>query len=531
MPKEYRLTRTLTLLTLFVAFALPLAGQTQITITAEYQGAIREEKPKDLYHPAFGVETDTTGFSPQQIAELEEIIKTTNMVVLRDAIENAIILDLYKKGSYAALLSEAQDYVNSYPEGDPTLRAQILFYMAEAYYYQGRHQDAMLRYRELMNEYDASEVYEFARHGLCWCLIHLERYDEARAELSDTFRPISAELVISIFFAQAINGFNSGDYQYAASRFFDDREYQSIALEGIWNPLSRFLVPKNLYYRGLAHYRLSDQRTAITFFRRVAQDYPDHPKAPYATYLVGRLSFNLEDYDQAITYFNKSLNLVDDSSSIFEIRTNLAQAYYNSGRLVESISLWKEIREGWGPAVANVGLEQSYNLYTSDAFADGTNTTDSLETLLKNFAADVSDSRDLPNYQLELAKKYFDARNYEKVLEWTAEATGRETNEQMLVEAKILRLYGLYYLESWEGLVQESLSFEDQYGGYMTCDLLFLMAAGYARRGDELTSVRATDQYRNAISVLERFLGQCSAEHPNYQDAELLHAYCQGQLQ
>jgi len=534
MQEKDRLTRALVLAIVLAAFSLPTAGRTQITITEEYKGEIREQKPHGLFHASGEVKLEG-GLSPSHVSELKAIIQTTDLPVLRDALENTILLDLYEKGSYATLLNEANAYLEKYPQGDPVFRPHILFHVAEALYYQGAYQDAMLRYRELMTDYSASEIYTFAHQGLAWCLMHLGRREEARENFK-RLSPTTVEGYIAAWFGQAINEFNDKKYQEAVRLFFDETKYQQIPLEGTWGPLAKSLVPKNLYYRGLAYDRLGDQQAAIQDFRRVAEDYPDHPKAGPATYLVGRLSFNLEDYDQAIKYFKRALNLVTDSSDVREIKINLSQAYYNAGRLTEAVDNWKEIKRVWGPAVANTGLEQCYTRLVGEALGGdyGILPTDSLEHLLNDFAADLPTSKDLPTFQYQLAERFDEDGNYRKVLEWTALAMAGQASEEVIRDAKELRLYSLYNLKHWEKLIEEGDKFYAQYPRAIDTGLLFALGEGHARVADALKNTDPTvanDHYQKAVPFLERFLREVSAEHPYYTQAQELLNYCKSQSQ
>lgn len=524
----------LAFLTISSAFPLPLAGEMQMTLTEEYKGVIKEQKPHGLFHAS--IEVKKEGLTSEQVSTLMSIIQTTDLVIQRDALENVIILDLYEKGSYAALLNEAQNYITRYPQGDPVFRPHILFHMAESYYYQEKYQDAMLRYRELIEDYQASEVYEFARHGLAWCLMHLGRYDEARAAFRDSFRAISPELVVSTFYGEAITEFNSGRYEESIRFFFDDKEYQQIPLEGIWGPLSKSLVPKNLYYKGLAYDRIGEQRTAIQYLRRVADDYPGSPKALSATYLVGWLSFSTEDYDQAILYYNKALGLLADSSAIREIRTNLAQAYYNSGRLNDAIDNWKIIRRAWGGGVATTGLDLTYTRLAAEALGGyyGVLPTDSLENLLKNFAADVPNSKDLPTYQLQLANRFYEEEKYEKCLNWTAAATASQANEDIIRDSKALRLYCFYPLKEWDRLINEGETFKNQYLNYFQWDMAFMVGVAYASKAQSVKSTSPTeakDMFRKAIGMLEDYLNRAPADEANRQWATALRDDCRLQSQ
>ncbi len=531
MQKTDRLTKLLAFVILLSAFLPLVAGETQITITEEYKGAIREEKPHGLFHASGGVKLEG-GLTPIQVCELEIIIKTTDLPVLRDALENTILLDYYEKGSYAILLSEANEYLQTYPEGDPVFRPHILFHVAEALYYQGQYQEAMLRYRELFTEHNTSEIYTFAHQGLAWCLMHMERCDEARNEFKQ-LSPVTVDGIVAAFFGRGINEFNDGKYQEAIFLLFDENRYQQI---GIWGKLAKSLVPLNLYYRALAYDRLGDQRTAIGNFRRVAEDYPTHPKAGSATYLVGWLSFLAEDYDQAIFYFNKSLDIVADSSDIFEIRTNLSQAYYNAGRLTEAINNWKIIRKDWGSSVANIGLEQCYTRLSAEIMAGdhGFFDTDTLERLLANFAGDLPDSKDLPTFQLQLGQRFNDDKDYRKALEWAAVAMASRANENIIRDAKRLRLFAFYALKEWKELVGEGENFKTQYPQDTEGNLLYILGTGYASRGDDLKETNVTsahDHFRKAIPLFEEFLRTTAVDSPYRAYAEQLLTYCRSQLQ
>lgn len=525
----------LTFLVISSAFPLQIQGEMQMTLIEEYKGVIREQKPHGLFHSS--IELIKGGFSPEQVTALKDLVKKMeSLAAYRDGLENLIILDLYEKGNYAALLNDAQDYIARYPQGDPTFRPHMLFNMAEAYYYQEQYQDAMLRYRELMDDYPASEVYEYAHHGLAWCLMHLGRYDEARTVFKDTFRPVSPDLIISTFYGQGINEFNSGRFDEAIRYFFDDKEYQQIPVEGIWGPLAKSLVPKNLYYKGLAYDRLGEQATALQYLRRVADDYPNHPKALSATYLVGWLSFSTENYDLAVLYFNKALSLVKDSSAIRDIRINLSQAYYNSGRLNDAIDNWKLIRKGWGAASANTGLDMCYSRLAAEALAGnyGILPTDSLENLLKNFAQDVPNSKDLPIYQMQLATRFYDEAKYEKCLAWTALATASQASEDVIKSSRSLRLYCFYPLKDWDKLITEGERFKSQYVSDFTWDMALMLGVAYASKAQSIKSASPTeskDMFRKAITMLEDYLARAPAAESNREWATKLRDDCRLQTQ
>ncbi|GEM_PF-2194394 len=518
---------------LIAAFPSVLAGETRITITEEYKGVIREQKP----HVLLDVNPyDTTGgFTPEQQAALADIINSPNLSVERDVIQNAIIVDLYKKGNYAVLLNEAQAYVKKYPEGHPVYRPHILFAIAEAYYYQAEYQEALARYRQLMNNYASSEIYSSAHQGLAWCLTHLGRYAEARVEFKERLRPPTPEGLVVALYGRAINDFNDGRYQDAIQLFLDETGYRNIMVEGIWSPLSKSLVPNNLYFKGLAYDRLGDPKTAASYFRRVAEDYPNHPKAGSATYLVGWLSFLAADYSTAISWFNKSIALVKDSSSLFEIRSNLSQAYFNAGRLGEAISSWRSIREGWGSAVANTGLEQAYTRLVSEDMYDNPVSMDSLECLLKNFAVDLPTSHDLPTFQVDLAQRYYDEKNYDKTLKWAATASGGQASEDIIKQAKRLRLYAFFSQKKWAKLVEEGKNFLAKYSVEDDLMLNLALGFGYAARADDLEKNNKTTEanklYKEAIPFLEYYMKSVSADDSYRERVEQVLSYCRMRIQ
>lgn len=525
MQARVRLSYLLAFAVLCAGFPRRVSGETQITITQEYKGGIQENKPHGLFHE-FGEVKPEAGLTPTQVSELKDIIESTDLAVVRDALENTIILNLYEKGSYAALLNEAETYMERYPDADPRFRSHILFHVAEALYYQGNYHEAMLQYRELMTEYSSSEVYVFSHLGLAWCLMHLGRHDEARVHFK-RFSPVTVEDYVAAVYGMAINEFNDGNYQEAIRLFLDEEGYRKTPVEDIWGDLAKSLVPNNLFYKGLAYNRLGNQGMAIRYFRRVAEDYPNHPKAGRATYLVGWLSFLSDQYDQAITYFNKALDMVEDSTEIYEIRINLSQAYFNAGRIREAIQNWEAIKENWGAQIANTGLEQAYTRLAAEALVEEWS-PDSIARLLEDFAQAVPTSQDLPSFQLRLAQEYYQSESYAKTMEWTSKGLSGTANEDIIKEARELRLFSLYSLERWEELVQEGKNYLEEYPDEREGKVVFVVAVGYASRGDELKETdqaQANEHFRRAIPLLEDFLASADQDNPYMQTAQDLLEY------
>lgn len=160
--------------------------------------------------------------------------------------------------------------------------------------------------------------------------------------------------------------------------------------------------------------------------------------------------------------------------------------------------------------------------------------TDTLERLLKNFAADLPGSKDLPTFQFQLAQRFYDDNNYRKVLEWTASALASQANEDVIKDAKRLRLFAFYSLKEWKDLIEEGENFKKQYPKDVKGELLYILGVGYASRGDDLKETNVTsahDHFRKAIPPFEKFLATAAADNPYRSYAEQLLAYCRSQLQ
>jgi len=556
MRQANQLDRLLGLLLTIFAFSLPQAGRTQVALTDEFEGKIEEIKPARLFHPV--LDTASIWLTSAQETEIRRLISTIDDITIQDALQNVIILDLYFEGEYAEVINEANGYMAKYPEGDPVFRPHILFTLAEAQYYQGNYNEAKDIYRAIRDEEDRfrySEVYPHARHGLAWSYMHLGRYQEATEEFYEC--GVTDKLIVSTLFGSGITKYNEGNYReavdflvylYNAVRYRDEEDATLLLLPSA-KEFAKELIPKTIYYTGLAYYRLNDLDSAIRYAKEASDDYSRDPIAPIATYQTGWWSFQNGEYGRAIEYFNKAVKVADaldvinqDEYSILLLR---AQAFYNSGDLALAMSSYREIYQddsvSSGQKIdAIAGLDVCYAYIADSSFRDPTVKEDSLTRLLeKHWGKEIPKSPNLAHFMVNFAWEYYELnKNYEKVLKWTSKVLtiGNSAEEYDLFEAHKLRIFTFTETEDWFSLAKEAdllmKTFKEGQVTSQQLDLLIFIAGAHQNRGNELydasENYEAKKAYEAAIPLYERWLEEAPEDHPFTEKVQTYLEYCIG---
>lgn len=71
--------------------------------------------------------------------------------------------------------------------------------------------------------------------------------------------------------------------------------------------------------------------TALALFKQFTEDYPQHPKRARALSLMGRLHFELQDFEQAIAVLRDQVKPADDPAAALSMLRYLARAYSMTG--------------------------------------------------------------------------------------------------------------------------------------------------------------------------------------------------------
>ncbi|MBN2379468.1 tetratricopeptide repeat protein [candidate division WOR-3 bacterium] len=564
MQQANQLKRFLGLLSILIAFSLPQVGRTQIALTEEFEGEIKEIKPARLFHPV--LDTTSTGLDPKQESDIKRLIGSTTDITLKDAFENIILLDLYFEEDYAEVINEARGYIDKYPDGDPVFRPHILFVLAESYYYLKNYNEAKDIYREIRDNHSRfSEVYPHARHGLAWAYMHLGRHEEASEEFYNC--GVTPELTVSTLFGYGINKYNEGVYREAVEYFtllYDGVRYKEeeamFQLDPRAKKLADQLLARDIFYLGMAYYRLNDLDSAVIYAKMVSNDYSHDSIAPIATYQTAWWSFQNAAYDQAIEYFNKALKVVSalkvinqDSGSIRLLR---AQAYYNAGSIPSAMDAYRTIIQDTSTEVsdrmqAEEGLDACYAFIADSAFRDLSVKEDSIARLLgKYYANELGKSPNLAYYEIRFASEYYENMNYDKVLEWTSKALaiiGNQVDEYAydIYEARKLRIFTFKETEKWDDLAREAdLFMKTLQEGQVTeahLSLLIFMAGSNQERGNALYNAgdifEGKKAFKAAIPLYERWLkeapeswlNEAPAGHPTRREIEKHLEYCRDQ--
>lgn len=464
--------------------------------TKELKGKIEDLKPEIFYKYKLGVED--TLIDNEDLDDLKKLISKTKNPSFLNVLEDAYLTALFMKMDYKGVISEAKRFLeNSYNKNDSIYLPLILYKYAEALYYQRQFEEALTYYTEIEKNFPNSVVSPYASLGKGWTFIHQGRQEDAR----EMFRKlVKAEnlppaIAISLLYGMGVSYFNSEKYDSAFRWFIitlDKEIYRTI-------PLARELESKNLYYSGLSLANLRRYKeAALDYLQRLIDEFPHSPKVPFASYLGGWFLYQIEEYEKAIEFFIKTKDYVADSATILEIDINIAQSYYNLGRLREAIGVYKRIKESGEKGIAEKGLEICYvGLLTR-----GILPLPQADSLLREFLSEVPHSKDLHPLILKFSENCYEEGNYNLSLEWIVKLLSLSPETTVAREAKILRLSNLFELKKWEELARIGDEYFKEYQ-IPPPELLYYTGSAHSVLGDKTNDL---EEYRKALKIFEKFL-------------------------
>ena len=239
--------------------------------------------------------------------------------------------------TYSVLLKE-------FPKGKH--RADVLFSSGWALASLGRHKEAVPRYVELIKAFPEYHALGKARLALSDCYTAMGSFDEAAATLDRLSG--DASLAADVLLRRAWNRFRAGDKQEAAAaftRFVDEFPKSPLAGSACFNA-------------GVALFELKEFEEAVTMFERVLTAQETGGQAVdrrEARYWRGLCLFNLGKYAEVLGCLQPLIAKPEDLAG--EKRVTLtytyAQALAKTGRVADAIESYEGlVRDGGGGAHA-----------------------------------------------------------------------------------------------------------------------------------------------------------------------------------
>jgi len=230
----------------------------------------------------------------EAVTEFRRVLRIYPYSSLREQAQYNIAYIYLNTGNYDQAVTEFRTVIERYPNTEWAARSQ--YNIGDAYYNAEDYQRAIEAYQEVLERYPRSRYVIEAIDGIQFAQLSGGGQDTSTDMLEDFLseNPTS-ETADRLRFRQAINRYQSGDYEGAVNEF---RQYIRITNR-------QDLLPEAWYNLGESQLRMNQRDEAVESFRRVALDFPSSERAPTALEQLGRLMVQRGDHDQAEEYYRR----------------------------------------------------------------------------------------------------------------------------------------------------------------------------------------------------------------------------------
>ena len=228
---------------------------------------------------------------------------------LREPACALLLQALDMSGDYARAVTVGTKYVKDYPDTANLWRGKILYYLGEGYYYSRDFNGAEDCYRRAYEAVASSDVAPYAHLGRSFCLLQLDREDEAIAGFRDlaNARPNDTNFTATVVIGLGYAFFNKGSFDTARAEF----EYLTKTC-----PDLPALTPIGYFYAAMCYRKLGFAGDAADAWEVIVNKYPQHPKAAEAAFRGGDIYFKSMDFEKAISMFR----FVTEHYPVLELR-------------------------------------------------------------------------------------------------------------------------------------------------------------------------------------------------------------------
>ena len=168
----------------------------------------------------------------------------------------------------------------------------------------------------------------------------------------------------SVFYQSGLDLLNRGLYHAAIEQFQlaqCSEENHVTVPSNSQSEYSALIQAEAAYYEAYCYYQLNQVHVANStqkiktstdklypseaLFLKFTQKYPTHAKNDFSCFYLGKINYDLEKYEEAITWFKKveSLSLVDIDAN--ELKFKMAYSYFKMKRYDESIRLFERLKD------------------------------------------------------------------------------------------------------------------------------------------------------------------------------------------
>jgi TolA-binding protein len=243
-----------------------------------------------------------------------------------------LLMALNHGANFQRTVTVGARYVKDFPDSasQSDWRGKLLYALGEGCYYSRQFVEAEDYYRRAYGTKLSGDIAPYARMGRAFCLMQLDRNDEAIKALRELggAKPGDTMFTATLVLGVGYGFFNKGEYDSARVNFeFLIEHYSELAT----------IMASAEFYVGVCYRKLDFPGDAIDAWSLVVNKYPDSPKAAEAAFRAGDTYFKSGEYDKAMSLFRfvterYPYSMFGPSSQAF-----IGQCYYNQRKFVDAI--------------------------------------------------------------------------------------------------------------------------------------------------------------------------------------------------
>ncbi len=231
----------------------------------------------------------------------------------------------------AAAIEMFNRFLSEHPTD--TRRADVLFWLAEAYYRSKLYRNALAHYQALLEQFPATPHRESILYGMAWSHFHLRHFAKAAA----LFERLLREFPRSPYALDALA--RKADALYLSGKFLAAAAtYRQVVARAPRTELAQYCA----YQVAQSLYRAKDYEGVVRETERFLKLYPYASLADDALYLHGWTLFQLKRYDAAIQAFQQLLDRYPNSPLRERTLYAIGDAYYNAGQYERAIDAYQQ---------------------------------------------------------------------------------------------------------------------------------------------------------------------------------------------
>lgn len=263
-----------------------------------------------------GLALGVSGKDNEKITTLNKIISTNPNSTLKADVMFQMAESYVKLNQTDKALTTYKKLITDYPKSSYVKKS--LMGMGLIYFNSNRNNEAIQCYKQVINDYPGTPEAENALIGLKNVYVDMNDVDAYYSYVKGLGVLTSADLIEqdSLSYQAAEKIYMSGDYTRAS---------QSLKNYIQKHPDGRFVLNAN-FYKGDCNYRVNENEEALQSFNYII-DRPQSRFTEPALLGASRIEFRQKDYQKAAEYYNKLEEVAEVKSNLLEARMGMLKCY------------------------------------------------------------------------------------------------------------------------------------------------------------------------------------------------------------